>query len=164
MLEYILDFDRQYKKVEKHGMKLPDSVQAFKLLKGANIQTNERRMILSNCTKLEYEIVKSALRRTYGDTVVKEDNNVTIKEEAAFSTSNPKQQKSRPKRCGNGTNPMGKDGNITRCARCGSTYHWVKDCPVKESNKNSTMSTTTDDEVTSANVSVAYAELTDVLL
>ena len=59
---------------------------------------------------------------------------------------------------------MGKDGNITRCARCGFTYHLVKDCSEKEFNKNSAMSATTDEEVTSANVSVVYAELTDVLL
>ena len=31
-----------------------------------------------------------------------------------------------------GTNPLDRYGNRTKCAICGSVFHWVKDCPHKE--------------------------------
>jgi hypothetical protein len=31
-----------------------------------------------------------------------------------------------------GTNPLDEYGNRTRCAICGSIFHWAKDCPHKE--------------------------------
>lgn len=31
-----------------------------------------------------------------------------------------------------GTNPLDKFGRRTKCAICGSVFHWVKDCPHKD--------------------------------
>ena len=36
------------------------------------------------------------------------------------------------------TNPLGKDGNVTRCLVCESKFHWARDCPDSyENNKDS---------------------------
>ena len=40
--DYYLAFERANNKAVKHEMTLPTSVQAYKVLKGANIEVNER--------------------------------------------------------------------------------------------------------------------------
>ena len=61
--EYILNFERLYNKAAKHGMALPDTVRAFKLLKCLNLPDSERRMVLSSCKDLKYDDIKSALKK-----------------------------------------------------------------------------------------------------
>ena len=45
--DYILEFETPYQKIEKLERKLADSVQAYKLLHGACLQTSERQMVLA---------------------------------------------------------------------------------------------------------------------
>ena len=53
--EYILEFEHLYKKMIEYGMKLPDPVLTFKLLDGANISNDERKIALTFCVDLKYK-------------------------------------------------------------------------------------------------------------
>ena len=162
--DYILNFERSYNKASTHGMVLPESVKAFKLLKSAGLQQAERRMVLSNCTELKYDLVKSALKRTF-ESVHLNQSASGMKSEPCFGTNselridNRKEPFSRfsdKDKRQNGTNPVGKDGRITRCARCGSTFHWLKNCTEKDTfakNVQITTSAEFDNELIFVNMS-----------
>ena len=166
--EYILNFERLYNKAAKHGMALPDTVRAFKLLKCLNLPDSERRMVLSSCKDLKYDDIKSALKKTFGS-LRNNGESTSFKEEAVFWTSSRNKQikKADPKRQNikqNGTNPLGRDGKITRCARCSSTYHWVANCPEKDTTNDNANVTNTIHEECQEEPSVSYAHVTQALL
>ena len=46
-------------------MSLPDAVQACKLLHGANLQVNERQMVLAATSTLSTTAMKSTLKRVF---------------------------------------------------------------------------------------------------
>ena len=163
--DFIIRFERAYNSAKKHGMNLPDSVRAYKLLKSANLNNSERHLVLSGCQKLEYETVKSALRRVFGGTGIP-GGNLIVEEEPVFAaTSCNKNQSYRRQEGRNrftssgGKNPLNKFGSVSRCKRCGSTYHWVKDCPEQHPESAKVTSTqSTDDEP------VVYAEFDEALV
>ena len=80
-------------------------------------------MILSNYSKLEYEVGKSAFKRKFDETMKPCEDRVTVKEETAFTTLPRRNPRKHLKT--NGNNPV-EDGNISCCARSGFTYHWIK--------------------------------------
>ena len=82
--DFIIRFERAYNSAKKNGMNLPDSVRAYKLLKSANLNNSERHFVLSGCHKLEYETVKSALRRVFGGTGIPGG---IVKEEPVFAAT-----------------------------------------------------------------------------
>ena len=59
--EYLLEFEHLYKRMIEHEMILPDPVLTFKLLDGANITSDERKLALTFCVDLKYEKMKLAL-------------------------------------------------------------------------------------------------------
>ena len=77
----IAELDKSF---EKFVMTLPDPVRALKLIKGASLPAGERRLILSNCAKLEYDVVKPALKRTFAETMAPSDDRIVVKEETHF--------------------------------------------------------------------------------
>ena len=81
MNKLIAELDKSF---EKFGMTLPDPVRAFKLLKGASLPASERRLILSNCAKLEYHVEKPALKRTFVETIALSDDRIVVKEITHF--------------------------------------------------------------------------------
>ena len=65
MNDYIIEFEHLYKKMRDFEMKLPDPVLAFKLLDGANISDDERKLALTLGKDMKYEDMKSALKRLF---------------------------------------------------------------------------------------------------
>ena len=85
MTDYIQNFERASNELSKKGVVLPTSILACKLLYSANLEENERRMVLSATSKLEYEPMKSSLRRIFGSVVSNSDGpGPVVKAEPAF--------------------------------------------------------------------------------
>ena len=137
---YILEFEKLNDRAKNYNMVLPDAVLAYKLLENASFDEKERQMVLSACTELKYEKVKSSMRRIFGEHA--KNDNLTIKDEPAFVTFQKLRGQYRQKNdtkpydrlkniSSRGKNPVGRDGRITRCNLCESTYHYFKDCPEK---------------------------------
>ena len=83
--EYVLEFEHLYKRMIEHEMILPDPVLTFKLLDGANITNDKRKLALTFCVDLKYEKMKSALKRLFTSPVPQNQNNETeIKQEEIF--------------------------------------------------------------------------------
>ena len=61
LLSYVTDHDEKYRKVNEHGMKLPDQLQGWLLLRRANITKEQYQLVLSQAPKLEKLRVQEAL-------------------------------------------------------------------------------------------------------
>ena len=135
MLDYIIEFDRNYNKMSKLKMKLPDAVLAFKLLDTAGLSVKDKQLALTACSDLTFSDMKSALKRIFGDNSPPEGASESNDPDCAYYTrfagkrdaqSSFKNQSTVP-----GSNPFDKFGRRSHCAVCQSTYHWAKDCPHK---------------------------------
>ena len=73
--DYISNFHQRYIRLEKLHMKLPKAILAFKLLKSANLTTEERMLVLTGMDFDEaeklYDQVKSSLQKFMGNHEVK---------------------------------------------------------------------------------------------
>ena len=127
--ENIIEFKHLNNKMIQHQMKLPNTFLTFKLLDGANIASEERKLALTLCSDLDFDKMKSALKRlftTSSNHSHSQDNIVAMKQEEAFF--NQKYKKSNYK-----NNPLDKNGKISRCIICDSKLHWAKKCPHRSS-------------------------------
>ena len=62
MTDYIIEFEHLYHKMTNHEMPLPKTVLTFKLLDGAKLNEDERKLALALGNNLEFETMKSALK------------------------------------------------------------------------------------------------------
>ena len=62
MNDYITEYEHLYKRMEDFDMKLPDAVLAFKLLDGANITEDDRKLTLALGKEMNFNDMKSALK------------------------------------------------------------------------------------------------------
>ena len=151
IVDYIIEFERRHHLCKKHDMTLPDAVLAFKLLDGAGLDKKEKQLVLTAvAAELTFANMKSALKRIFGETKTGDisGDGIKVKEEAALYTNlagtggyngggrRPYRGQSsnagRMARSGQrGTNPFDKFGRRSRCAVCGSTFHWARDCEHK---------------------------------
>ena len=133
--EYVLEFERSYKRMIEHEMILPDPVLTFKLLDGANITNDERKPALTFCVDLKYEKMKSALKRHFASPVPQNQNHeMEIKQEEIFWNKKLRKQRlynEQSKRNENNINPLDKHGKISRCKICDSKLHSANKCPHK---------------------------------
>ena len=136
--EYIIDFERIYNLLKNKEMALPEAVLAFKLLEKAGLDTKEKQLALTACNIINFESMKSALRRIFGQSN-NSDFDGAIKQEVFYNKyqRNNRNKTSFVKNSYNnsvqkGTNPLDRQGRRTKCAVCSSTFHWVKDCPHKD--------------------------------
>ena len=171
IVDYIIEFEHRHNLCKQHEMALPDSVLAFKLLDGAGLDKRERQLVLTAvAADLKFQTMKSALKRIFadcgnqGDAVAGYSPGINFKQESAMYASQTggagrsnqyqnqrmrsnfrnHQQNSKvsaPK----GTNPLDKLGRRTRCAICGSVFHWVKDCEHKDKGDNVKMTNDMED-------------------
>ena len=61
LLSYCTEHDEKYRKVAEHGIKLPDQVQGWLLLRRANLTKEQYQLVLSQAPKLEKLRVQEAL-------------------------------------------------------------------------------------------------------
>ena len=160
-------------------MKIPDSRKALKLIRASNIVQSERRMVLSICNELKFDSVKSTVTRTFCSLSLR-SSILALKEEPVFFAGGTRYGSSgsygkrrfrgktsrEPQRL-QGTNPITRIRKVSRCSRCGSTYHWVEDCPeedVKPSATNIATSVSQDPEDSqSESKDIVYANISDNL-
>ena len=62
MTDYLTEFEHLYHKMTNHEMPLPNTVLTFKLLDGAKLSEDERKLGLILGNNLEFETMKSALK------------------------------------------------------------------------------------------------------
>ena len=136
MSEYVHEFERRYNKLKKQGMAYPDKILGCKLLEMSNIEPQDKQMVLSAVSSIEFAGFNSGIKRICGSfgginsLTGQLGDSDTIKHEAFVSSDSG----SRPNKRkiiigGKKVNPKGKDGKIMRCKICDSIYHWVRECP-----------------------------------
>ena len=129
MNNYIIEYEHLYRRMEDFDMKLPDALLAFKLLDGANITEDDRKLALGLGKEMKFNDMKLTLKRLFNKTSC--TTVAPIKSEEAFYSKsrdkNTKQSystKSKPK-----LNLLDKHGKISHCVVCHSTMHWADKCP-----------------------------------
>ena len=116
--DFIIEFEHLYKKMRNFEMKLPDQVFAFKLLDGASINDEERKLALALGKDMKFEDMKSALKRIFNRSITTSTHSETmVKHKEAFysksKSKNPKLLTSRSKNKNNNKcNPLNKHGQI----------------------------------------------------
>ena len=153
--EFIVEYDQLYHKVKKYGMELPEGVQAFFLLKAANIASESEKLARATA-KLEYKDMREKLARIFGDPGVLEEKGRApdVKEEVLYGQDYEKKKyigRGRSANQRNGDVGIGRGGSDgkgrwrgnsrgayssykRRCFRCNSEDHILKDCPIEEAN------------------------------
>ena len=137
---YIIEFEKLYEKIKKYQMVLPDAVLAFKLLNNANLSLAQRQLALTAANDRNYETMKKALRRIFGDTNTVENMQDGIKMEALLTSRQGQNFNTNPRRKNFSSgrqsrtqlNPLDPKGNPSKCSICESIYHWRRQCPHKK--------------------------------
>ena len=87
MTDYIVEYEDLHCAMVEHDMQLPDNVQAFKLLDGANLSEDDRKLVLALANDIKLQIMQSALKRLFSVSQDKDgdsSNSLLIKQEEAF--------------------------------------------------------------------------------
>ena len=87
MTDYIVEYEDLHCAMVEHDMQLPDNVQAFKLLDGANLSEDDRKLVLALANDIKLQIMQSALKRLFSVSRDKDgdsSNSLLIKQEEAF--------------------------------------------------------------------------------
>ena len=140
-------------------MEQPDSVLAFKALDNASLEEKERQMVLSACQDLEYDAMKSALRRIFGEggsssTSIKTEHAYfsSFKQRGRYQTGQHSSTPYQRTMYQRGKNPIGKDGKITRCSSCGSVNHYYRNCPDRDISKDNEFQANITEKVEEAQI------------
>ena len=135
--DFVVAFERHYSNMKMKGeMEMSDSLLACALLESASLSNDQRQLVLaassSTADKMEYKMVKSALKRIMDAPDRSNDEEVlqTSSKKNKGRYVNPSSSTSKDE--GGKKNPLNRWGKHTRCAHCQSIYHWVKDCPHPE--------------------------------
>lgn len=144
--QYITRFDSVYERVKNKGLSLPQSILAFKLLRGAKLNEEERLVIMTGLDfetrqTAMYEDAKSALKKFKGGASA----SVVKNEFETFYTHSHRRPYNRNSYRGRGRssdfrrgsytprgNPLDRSGKPLRCLKCESLLHFIKDCPHRE--------------------------------
>ena len=147
--EFILQFDAMLEKVESLGNHFSENYLAYKLLRSANLNVIEERIVKASTYEFNANSVKTTLRRMFGESTcineVKENPNTkTVSKEQENRTFHMRKQKNmqksnfrfknKPKILNNGKNPLDKFGKMTHCHLCFSVNHWKSLCPDRYNN------------------------------
>ncbi len=133
MSSYISEFDRRYERVKIKGLILPNNLLAFKLLKCAKL-TKEERLLVMTGIDLEkdetiYDDTKKSLKKFKCDNM---EPRIQVRAEEAFYTSRKPNRgrggKFQSYRNQRNRNPIGRNGEIMKCNKCGSTKHLYSKC------------------------------------
>ena len=91
MTDNIIEFEHLSHKMTNHEMSPPNTVLTFKLLDGAKLSEDEKKIALTLGNDLEFETMKSGLKRIFPkSTIANESFHDTnnIKQEEAFYSKN----------------------------------------------------------------------------
>ena len=153
---FITKFEQILFKMNKLDMKLPDAVEAFMLLEASNLPESDSKLVLSGVREVSLESMKECMVRILGGQFKGGTQQpVAVKEEPVFEcnqtlySKNSKYRDSRPgrgagrgyinrggNRRDNKVNPLDRSGRPSKCAICGSIYHWARNCSRKQESFN----------------------------
>ena len=139
---FLIEFDLRYKKIKNQKMELPEGVQAYCLLKCANLDSGQEQLCKATCQELTYENMKKQVQKLISNKECVDTSEISPihftedqeDHQAFYGSSNknyrrfnqPDENASRnPKRM----NPPDEYGNPTPCRYCHSIYHWIDKCP-----------------------------------
>ena len=135
MTDYIVEYEHLYCAMAEHDMKLLDNVQTFKLLDGADLSEDDRKLVLALANDIKLQIMESALKRLFSVSRDKDgdsSNSLLTKQEEAFYSKKGSFSKGNYKKETH-LNPLNKKGQVSRCDICDSKMYWAKNCPHKKS-------------------------------
>jgi hypothetical protein len=142
MEEYILRYDKISNECSREKeCSLVSEIKGCHLIERANLTEAQKQMVLSACSseKLIYDKVAQVMKRIFSSLGGEKE------EEWWESKSKPKEKEETQRNFtyvrggasgrGRGRNPMGRYGRISKCAICGSEFHWARECPRNAQNK-----------------------------
>ena len=158
IVDFLVHFEHLYSKLKKFEVELPVGVQAFFLLKAANLSDENERLARATCGEMNYANMKKSLMNIFGDPASGAGDNgaPSVKSEPVFQsghedvnyTSGYRNWRGRGRgkgrgfiagngprqdRSNSGTNPLDRDGRIMKCYGCGSVSHLSRSCPTRKS-------------------------------
>ena len=77
---FTVEFEKRYREVEKHEMKLPTGAKAYFLLQAANLTIDNERLTRATA-KLEYDDMKAQIQKVFGETVGNDEETLPVKTE-----------------------------------------------------------------------------------
>ena len=83
---FIVEFEKRYKNVEKHDMKLPTGAKAYFLLQAANLIIDNERLARATA-KLDHEDMKNQIQKVFADTAGSAGKTLPVKAEEFNYTS-----------------------------------------------------------------------------
>ena len=151
--DYIAKFEALNGNIRKYKMELPDGVLAYRLLNSANLNEEENKLCRATLTELRYDQMKAQLIQIFGDKVapgwgrtnkdIKEETDTIFYGKSKYRGGYNGNRGFSGRGRGRGyttsskpLNPPGPDGKPSRCAVCGSKYHWAKSCPDSKDDNN----------------------------
>ena len=147
--KFVVDFEKRYRDVEKHEMKLPTGAKAYFLQQSANLTIDNERLAQAT-SKLEYDDMKAQIQKVFGETVGSGEDKLPIKTEecnyikghsirgrgrgASLNSRNWRGRgqggfMNRRRSSFSEANPVGIDGTVMRCHNCKSVKRFASSCP-----------------------------------
>ena len=131
---FIVDYEKRYFKVKNSSIgELPEGVQAFFLLKNANLTLDSEKLVRATAS-LDYADMKEKIMKVFGDPGVLNNSDLVpdVKEEAfyGYGYEGRRGKWNQPSR-GRGRG-RGQGLRSRACFGCGDTSHLVKDCPKRQ--------------------------------
>ena len=84
MQDYIQEFESNYEELKKNNIQLPPEILACKLLYCAQLESRDRQIVLAAVAKLDFNSMKSSLRRIFSTCTSKDQGEGILKVEPAF--------------------------------------------------------------------------------
>ena len=164
--EFCSGFESRKKRIENKGIKFPEEILAFELIRNANISKSERKLVLTGLNLAEkkgmYKDAITSLKKFLGEGYTESKSEFdcdNIKVEPAYAAwnrnfrgnfrgrsnefrGNRGQRYNRGYRGARGArtnesiNPIGRDGSRLKCFRCNATNHLIFQCPLRYNNVN----------------------------
>ena len=112
MTDYIVEYEDLHCAMVEHDMQLPDNVQAFKLLDGANLSEDDHKLVLALANDIKLQTMQSVLKCLFSVNQDKDgdsSNSLLIKQEEAFYLKKGSFSKGNHKK-ETSLNPLNKQG------------------------------------------------------
>jgi hypothetical protein len=130
--DYLQKYERLAEECKKAatGSMLTGEIKGCHLLEQANLNEQQKQMVLSACgkDKLEYEMVAKVMKRIF-EGIGEEEGKEEWWERGRMGVGNQSNRTEKRDQENWKKKTIGREGRVTKCAICGSEYHWARECP-----------------------------------